>query len=109
MFVGLELLRNQEPTQRHKMYFWEQTGKSIAEVDYIEAKNAKVVPIEVKSNTQGGMKSLWQFMRAKNIKQAIRCSLENFGSFDTMDQQAGGALRHVTICPLYAISQLKKM
>ena len=32
--------------------------------------------------------------------------LENFGAFDFEDKEAGGAQRHVEVCPLYAISQL---
>ena len=106
MFAGLEMIRYKEPIQRQRLFFWEQSGKSIAEVDYIEALDAQVVPIEVKSSTQGGMKSLWEFMRQKNSSSAIRCSLENFGSFDYADTQADNAIRHVTICPLYAISQI---
>ncbi|MBR3558665.1 MAG: hypothetical protein IKN78_07315, partial [Bacteroidales bacterium] len=48
----------------------------------------------------------WIFMREKNLKNAVRCSLENFGAFDYEDKEAGGVLRHVQICPLYAISQM---
>ena len=36
-----------------------------------------------------------------------RCSLENFGAFDYIDNQADGAVRHVTILPLYALSLLR--
>jgi len=104
MFAGLELMRYKEPIQRYKMYYWKQSGKSIAEIDYLEVKDAQIVPIEVKSNTQGGMKSLWEFMRQKNISSAIRCSLENFGSFDYTDANANNAVRHVSIYPLYALS-----
>lgn len=39
----------------------------------------------------------------------IRCSLENFGSFDYTDAKADGAARHVTICPLYAVSQIHRL
>jgi len=49
------------------------------------------------------MKSLWDFMRDKGLSQAIRCSLENFGEFDYIDEKAAGAIRHVRIFPLYAI------
>ena len=43
----------------------------------------------------------------KNLIQAVRCSLENFGQFDYVDTKAENAVRHVTIVPLYAVSQLK--
>lgn len=108
MFAGLEMMRYKEPIQRYKMFYWEQLGKSVAEVDYLEASDCKVLPIEVKSSTQGGMKSLWMLMRAKNMHQAIRTSLENFGAFDYTDANDNDAQRHVTILPLYALSKLEK-
>jgi hypothetical protein len=63
-----------------------------------------VLPFEVKASVQGGMKSLWDFMREKKLHQAIRCSLENFGKFDYIDTDAQGEVRHVDIIPLYALS-----
>ena len=52
------------------------------------------------------MKSLWMFMREKHLTEAVRCSLENFGSFEYIDKEDNNAVRHVRICPLYAISSL---
>ena len=63
---------------------------------------------DVKSSTQGGMKSLWLFMREKKLTEAFRCSLENFGEFDYIDKEGNDAIRHVTILPLYALSLLRK-
>ena len=83
-----------------------QVGKSIAEIDYLTVQDMHVLPIKVKAGTQGGMKSLWMFMREKHLTQAVRCSLENFGSFDYIDKEDDNAVRHVRICPLYAISSL---
>ena len=51
---------------------------------------------------------MWDFMRDKNLTQAVRCSLENFGQFDYTDPKSGNDIRHVTILPLYAISQMKR-
>ena len=67
----------------------------------------KITPIEIKSGTQGGMKSLWIFMREKKLTEAFRCSLESFGAFDYIDKQDDDAVRHVTILPLYALSLLR--
>lgn len=106
MVAGLELLRYQEPIQRPKSYFWEKTSKSIAEVDYLLARDSKVIPVEVKSGTQGGMKSLWMFMREKHLTEAYRVSFENFGEFENIDAEDGGSIRHVNIVPLYAIKSL---
>lgn len=107
MIAGLELLHYRTPNIRHELYYWQRHAKnSQAEVDYISSYRQTVLPIEVKAEKQGGMKSLWMFMREKKITNAIRCSLENFGAFDYEDNKDGGTLRHVHICPLYAISQM---
>ena len=107
MVAGLEMMRYKPCIQRQKMFYWEQKGKSVAEIDYLEIHNMKITPIEIKPGTQGGMKSLWLFMREKKLTEAFRCSLENFGSFDYIDKQDDDAIRHVTILPLYALSLLR--
>ena len=109
MVAGLELLRNEPCVQRQKMFYWEKSGNSIAEIDYLDTFHLKVTPIEIKSGTQGGMKSLWQFMREKRLTEAIRCSFENFGEFTYTDPQADNAERHITIIPLYALDNLREM
>lgn len=107
MVAGLELMHNKPCIQRQKMFFWEKTGNSIAEIDYLEIHNLKITPIEIKSGTQGGMKSLWLFMREKQLTEAFRCSLENFGEFEYVDKEANDSTRHVNVLPLYALSKLK--
>ena len=108
MVAGLEIMRNKPCIQRQKMFYWEKKGKSVAEIDYLEIHNMKITPIEIKSGTQGGMKSLWLFRREKKFSEAFRCSLENFGEFDYIDKKDNDAIRHVTILPLYALSLLKR-
>ena len=87
------------------MCWMRQAKNSTAEIDYLLSKDLKVLPFEVKAGVQGGMKSLWDFMREKNLYRAVRCSLENFGKFDYIDTKAEDSVRQVVICPLYAISQ----
>ena len=106
MVAGLELLRYKTPNLRHELYYWARAAKnSQAEIDYIEAIGG-VLPIEVKAGMKGGMKSLWIFMREKALTSAVRCSLENFGSFEHVDSEASDAVRKVKIYPLYALSNL---
>lgn len=108
--AGLELLHYRTPNIRHELYYWQRLAKnSRAEVDYISSYRQNVLPIEVKAGTQGGMKSLWMFMREKKLSNAVRCSLENFGTFDYEDKEDDGAIRHIQICPLYAISQMEAL
>lgn len=106
MLAGLELLHYLTPNLHHDLYYWVRQAKnSTAEIDYLLSRDMKVLPFEVKAGVQGGMKSLWDFMREKKLKQAVRCSLENFGKFDYIDAEAEGAVRHVDVYPLYALSQ----
>ncbi len=106
MLAGLELLHYLTPNLHHDLYYWVRQAKnSTAEIDYLLSRDMKVLPFEVKAGVQGGMKSLWDFMREKKLDQAVRCSLENFGKFDYIDSEAEGAVRHVEVYPLYALSQ----
>lgn len=110
MIAGLEMIRYKSPNIRHELYYWQRTAKnSLAEVDYLSEHNIKVLPIEVKAGVKGGMKSLWIFMREKNLNLGVRCSLENFGKFTYTDNLADDALRQVVICPLFAMSMLQKL
>lgn len=107
--VGLEMLHYMSPNIRHELYYWVRHSKnSQAEVDYISNYLQVVVPVEVKADRQGGMKSLWAFMREKKLHYAIRCSLENFGKFEYADNE-DSEVRHVRICPIYAISMLESI
>ena len=107
LVVGLEMLHHMSPNLRHNLFYWVRHAKnSQAEIDYISACLQVVVPIEVKANTQGGMKSLWAFMRDKNLHCAIRCSLENFGKFDFVDN---GEVRHILICPIFAVANFEEI
>ena len=106
MIAGLELLRYRTPNMRHELFYWIRKAKNAqAEVDYLVPYQSAVLPIEVKAGTQGGMKSLWLFMREKKLKNAVRASLENFGVFTYTDTE-DKAERTVRVCPLFALSQM---
>lgn len=96
MVAGLELLKYNTPTRRHDLYYWQNLSRGAqAEVDYIIVQHMKVVPVEVKAGTSGSMKSMYQFMTAKQLERGIRTSLENFGKLEKVD-----------ILPLYALSNI---
>lgn len=108
MFAGLEMKKYRDCFQKPEMHYWQNTAKgSNAEVDYLRVRSGKVLPVEVKANTQGGMQSLWIFMRKRKLHEAIRTSLENFGQFDHYDPKEDFEQRHVDIVPLYALSNLE--
>lgn len=107
MFAGLELVKNHDCFQKAEKYYWQSMSRgSNAKIDYLEAKEGVIVPIEVKASTKGSMQSLWLFMRKKALHHAVRTSLENFGTFEYIDKEAQNALRHIDVVPLYAMSNL---
>ena len=94
IFAGLELLKSGETHAQRQLYCWHrEKAQSSAQVDYLIQHGSSIIPIEVKSGTQGGMKSLNMFMKEKGVKYGIRTSLENFSRRDNYDTY-----------PLYAIS-----
>ena len=109
-FIG----KYNNPRSQHDLYYWENTAEGTrSEVDYIIARDMKVLPIECKAGTSGKMKSLRVFMRQKHLTDAIRCSLENFSLLEhqektmvSTNRQDENALRRISINPLYAISTL---
>ena len=95
------------PRSQHDLYYWENTADGTrSEVDYIIACDMQLLPIECKSGTSGKMKSLHLFMRNKHLTNGIRCSLENFAMLESNDKNDGGAIRKISIIPLYALSNL---
>ena len=74
------------------------TGK--AEVDFAVQHRNTPLPIEVKSDTRGSMKSLRILMNEKSFKLGVRSSGENPGTLD------GGQIR---IVPLYLIGECESI
>ncbi len=107
MIAGLEMQRYHTPNMRYELYYWQRDARnSQAEIDYLVPDGSKICPMEVKAGMKGGMKSLRIYMREKSLSAGVRCSLENFGSLEYVDSETDEAVRHVTICPLYAMSRL---
>ena len=107
MVLGWEMVKYASPQSKHDLFYWENTaGGTSSEVDYVTAKNLKVLPIECKAGVSGKMKSLHLFMQNKHLDEAVRCSLENFGTLDIPDEDIQ---RTIHILPLYAISNLCQM
>lgn len=107
MVLGWELVKYNNPRSQHDIYYWENIAEGTrSEVDYIIARDMKVLPIECKAGTSGKMKSLHVFMRQKHLTDALRCSLENFSLLENQDRQDENAVRRISINPLYAISNL---
>jgi len=98
LFVGLEILKSAPSNYPTQLYYWQREKQgSSAEVDYIVQCNADIVPVEVKSGTKGSMQSMFQFLSEKKYEYGIRCSMENFATY-----------QNVKVYPLYAVAQIGK-
>lgn len=108
MVAGLELIRYRDPNMRQEIFYWTRLEKnSTAEIDYLIVKDGKILPVEVKAGSRGGMKSLWMFMDMKKLTVGVRCSLENFGLLineNSSDREPVERLLY--IYPLFAMSRL---
>lgn len=107
--AGLELMKTSNPQNKYELFYWENLERNAtSEVEYVVAKSARCLPIEVKSGTSGKMKSLRLFMNKKNLAIGIRCSLEKFGLLEVSDTDETGRQfsRTIGILPLYAVWRL---
>ena len=95
-FVGMEFVKNVSPNSKPQLYYWHREKRgSNAEVDYLLQVDTKIIPVEVKSGTQGKMQSLHLFMKEKKIPEGVRISLENFNHYEK-----------IYVYPLYGVMNL---
>jgi len=100
IFVGLELVKAASCYKPQQLFCWQRSAgpgsqRGNAQVDFIVQKGSNIIPMEVKSGTQGGMQSLRLFMKEKHVEKGIRTSLENFRRGEDID-----------VYPLYAIGNV---
>ena len=99
MFVGLELLKAEDPFTERGLYYWHrEVAGSTAEVDYLLQHSESVLPLEVKSGTTGKMKSLGILMKEKNLRLGLRASQENLSAYG-----------NIRVIPLYMIGEWRRL
>ena len=74
MVLGWEMVKYNNPRSQHDLYYWENTAEGTrSEVDYIVARDLKVLPVECKAGVSGKMKSLRLFMRQNlHVRPSLR-------------------------------------
>jgi len=96
LFAGLEMIKSAPFNNPEQLFYWQREKQgSLAEVDYVVQQGTNIVPVEVKSGTKGSMQSMFRFLSEKNYPYGIRCSMENFGTY-----------QNIRIYPLYATSMI---
>ena len=95
-FVAQELIALQDKLQKPSLFYWAREAKnSNAEIDFLVARGASVIPLEVKAGKTGSLKSLHLFNQEYHPPVSIKVS----SSMPCVN----GALIN---CPLYAMEQL---
>ena len=99
LFVGLELLKSNDPYEKTALYYWHREAKnSQAEIDYVVQNQESIIPVEVKAGTKGAMQSMYLFIEEKKSRHGIRLSLENFSEYN-----------RIKVLPLYAASNIHSL
>ena len=74
-WVGQELLATGDPYEERKLFFWARESRnSLAEVDYLTPRGARVFPVEVKAGKTGRLKSLKLFLQQHECPLGVRFS-----------------------------------
>ena len=85
LLTGLELIAYQSFKEIPELYYWHREAQSSnAEVDYVTSIGNRIVPIEVKSSSNGRMKGLRLFMESKKSQFAAKISGFNFSLFENV-------------------------
>lgn len=108
-----QLLRTIEPFyMQPALYYWlrEEAGSN-AEIDYVIQYGNKVVPIEVKAGSTGGLKSLHQFMDLKKLPLAVRINSDypSLTDVDVKNHLSKTVQYKLISIPFYLIGQLNRL
>ena len=114
-FVGQELRSLGPAFEEHPLFYWHREEKNAnAEVDYLWAHEANVIPVEVRAGTSGSLKSLQVFLAEKERNFAVRLNMDrpSLGSFSAAVGGKNG-VRNVSYTllsvPLYLAGQLDRL
>ena len=104
--VGQELLASQFNALSN-LHFWVREKKtSTAEVDYIVQFDGKIIPVEVKSGTEGKLRSLHLYMDIAPHSLAVRFYAGEWSVTESVT--SSGKKYHLLNLPYYLASQLSQ-
>lgn len=110
--VGQLLRTVTPPYAPPSTYYWRRDKKGAeAEVDYIIAHENQVIPVEVKAGKSGSLKSLHQFMQAKEKTVAVRFNSDTPSLGPVRIKEHSGSLLEYTLLslPFYLMGQLHRL
>jgi predicted AAA+ superfamily ATPase len=78
-FAGQELIACHSPYTKAALFYWGRDEKnSSAEIDYLIEKEARIIPVEIKSGSAGRMKSMQIFIEKYHSETALKISQAPF-------------------------------
>ncbi len=110
--VGQLLRTTRDFFIKPELYYWQREEKDAkAEVDYVIAHAGKIIPIEVKAGSTGGLKSLHVFMGLKNYNRAIRINSDfpQLTEVAVKDYQGNLISYKLLSIPFYMIEQIHRL
>ena len=110
--IGQHLLFSQPPYYEPELYYWLREKKnSAAEVDYVIAEGALIVPVEVKAGKSGTLKSLHLFLREKKRSFGVRFNSDRPSVLESQTALPGDAniAYRLLSLPLYLVGQLRRL
>lgn len=110
--VGQHLLHARPYWETPELFFWARDKPtSAAEVDYVIARNGRIVPVEVKAGKTGRLRSLRQFVAEKETDFALRINTDKpslLNVSDTMHDGTRISYRLLSL-PIYLIDQINRL
>ncbi|MBS0655753.1 MAG: DUF4143 domain-containing protein, partial [Verrucomicrobia bacterium] len=95
--------------QEPELYYWQREKKgSDAEIDYILQHETKVIPIEVKAGTAGGLKSMHLFMGLREFTLAVRINsdIPSLSKINVVNSLGLPVTYTLLSIPMYLVSRL---
>lgn len=78
-FTGQEFIACRSPYTKAELFYWGRDARnSTAEVDYLIEKEARIIPVEIKSGSTGSMKSMHIFIEKYHSETALKISQAPF-------------------------------
>lgn len=97
--VAQELIAYSDPYQPYELFWWHRSKRgSTAEVDFVIAHNAIILPIEVKAGEIGNLRSMKIFMEEKKSLIGVRIS-----------QRPLAFEQNILSVPFYMIKQIPRL
>ena len=110
--AGQHLLYARPSWEQPELYCWaREKPTSAAEVDYVLARGARIIPVEVKAGKTGRLRSLWQFMAEKKACFALRLNTDMPSLLDVTDTMHDGqrvSYRLLSL-PLYLLDHVSRL